>query len=167
MHGLPRNPPTLPVSKANGHRALRIRTILVPVDFSAASLKAVNYAADLAETLGAKLVLEHVIEPIPVVPDFAAYPTMGFQDGALSGARAKLKQLAQRHTRNPGLIEKTNVRQGIAFQEITRAASTLKADLIVIATHGYTGFKHVLLGSTAERVVRHAPCPVVVVPTRK
>jgi nucleotide-binding universal stress UspA family protein len=55
------------------------------------------------------------------------------------------------------------VRNGTAFDEIVRAAGSLRADLIIIATHGYTGLKHVLMGSTAERVVRHAPCPVLVV----
>jgi nucleotide-binding universal stress UspA family protein len=51
----------------------------------------------------------------------------------------------------------------VAHGEITDAAKSLRADLIVIATHGYTGLKHVLLGSTTERVVRHAHCPVLVV----
>jgi len=55
------------------------------------------------------------------------------------------------------------VRTGKAFNEINQVASELKADLIVISTHGYTGLKHTLLGSTAERVVRHAPCAVLVV----
>jgi nucleotide-binding universal stress UspA family protein len=55
------------------------------------------------------------------------------------------------------------VRLGHPYQEITDAARELKVDLIVISTHGYTGLKHVLLGSTAERIVRHAPCPVLTV----
>jgi nucleotide-binding universal stress UspA family protein len=55
------------------------------------------------------------------------------------------------------------VADGVPFDEIAKAATEWEADLIVIATHGYTGLKHVLLGSTAERVVRHAPCPVLVV----
>jgi universal stress protein A len=54
-------------------------------------------------------------------------------------------------------------RIGRAFDEITAAAREQKADLIVISTHGYSGVKHVVLGSVAERVVRHAPCPVLVV----
>jgi nucleotide-binding universal stress UspA family protein len=67
----------------------------------------------------------------------------------------------------PARIEKTIVRQGRAFHEIVTAARSLNADLIVIATHGYTGLKHVLLGSTAERVVQHAHCPVFVVKQSK
>jgi nucleotide-binding universal stress UspA family protein len=61
------------------------------------------------------------------------------------------------------MIQTLQVRHGRAFQEIAEAARSLPADLIIIATHGYTGIKHALLGSTTERVVRHAPCPVLVV----
>jgi nucleotide-binding universal stress UspA family protein len=61
------------------------------------------------------------------------------------------------------LIEKNLVRVGVPFKEITDAARTLRMDLIIITTRGLTGLKHVMLGSTAERVVRHAPCPVLTV----
>jgi nucleotide-binding universal stress UspA family protein len=67
----------------------------------------------------------------------------------------------------PGVVEKLLVRQGRAFHEIAEAARTLKSDLVIISTHGFTGVKHALLGSTAERVVRHAPCPVLVVRQRE
>ncbi len=60
-------------------------------------------------------------------------------------------------------LDKPVIRIGQPFHEIATGAKTLKADLIVVSTHGYTGLKHVLLGSTAERVVRHAPCPVLTV----
>ena len=62
-----------------------------------------------------------------------------------------------------GVVEQTLVRHGVPYVEVTDAARTLKMDLIVITTHGYTGLKHVFLGSTAERIVRHAPCPVLTV----
>jgi nucleotide-binding universal stress UspA family protein len=61
------------------------------------------------------------------------------------------------------MVERVLVRYGTPFAEITDAARTLKADLIILTTHGYTGLKHVFMGSTAERVVRHAPCPVLTV----
>src|SRR5438046_2829865 len=77
--------------------------------------------------------------------------------------RTKLDLLCKREAIKPRLIEKTLVRFGKPFQEICDAARGLKVDLIVISTHGYTGLKHAVLGSTAERVVRHAPCPVFVV----
>ncbi|HTD65875.1 MAG TPA: universal stress protein, partial [Candidatus Limnocylindria bacterium] len=72
-------------------------------------------------------------------------------------------RLIEKEGIRPALIKSTVVRNGVPFHEIAQAAATLKIDLIVISTHGYTGLKHVLLGSTAERVVRHAPCPVLVV----
>ena len=75
--------------------------------------------------------------------------------------RAQLDLLCKREAINPKLMERTLVRHGVPFHEITEAARTLQTDLIIIATHGYTGLKHALLGSTAERVVRHAPCPVL------
>jgi nucleotide-binding universal stress UspA family protein len=62
-----------------------------------------------------------------------------------------------------GLQPTRIVIDGVPFDEIAKEAKAWEADLIVIATHGYTGLKHVLLGSTTERVVRHAPCPVLVV----
>ena len=65
------------------------------------------------------------------------------------------------------LVEKILVRNGVPFREITDAARTLKVDLIVISTHGYSGLAHVFMGSTAERVVRHAECPVLVVRGRQ
>jgi nucleotide-binding universal stress UspA family protein len=67
----------------------------------------------------------------------------------------------------PELLEKTLVRHGVAFDEITKAARELCVDMIVISTHGYTGLKHVVMGSTAERVVRYAGCPVLVVRERE
>ena len=68
---------------------------------------------------------------------------------------------------DPALVEALLVRDGAPFDEICKAAKEIESDLIVIATHGYTGLKHVFLGSTAERVVRHAPCPVLIVRERE
>ena len=77
-------------------------------------------------------------------------------------AQTKLEALAAQEARSDGEVTSL-VRAGKPFHEIALAASESGAQLIVIATHGYTGLKHVYLGSTAERVVRHAPCPVLVV----
>ncbi len=141
---------------------LRLQTILVPVDFSKESLKAVRYAIPFAEQFGAGLILVNVVEPLAFA-DISAFPLAMENERVMELCRKKLESIARQRAVPPGIIRKTLVRQGQAFQEISDAARTLKADLIILATHGYTGIKHVVLGSTAERVVRHAPCPVLVV----
>ena len=141
-------------------KVLRIQSILVPTDFSAPSLKALRSAEELAEQFGAKLILLNVIEPIGPTPDFAYNPMVLDNEAIVAGAQKNLKKFAAKE----GLDGvPAYVRQGVPYHEISQAATELKADLICIATHGYTGLKHVFMGSTAERVVRHAPCPVLVV----
>lgn len=143
-----------------------IKSILVPLDFSASSRKALDYAASLARQFGARLTLLHVAEPVGT-PDFAgAFPLMMEDDKVMAAAKRSLEREASAAKVPAGLVEKVLVRFGRSFHEIAEAARTRKVDLIVIATHGYTGLKHALLGSTTERVVRHAPCPVLVVRQR-
>jgi nucleotide-binding universal stress UspA family protein len=126
-------------------------------------MKALAYAAPFAEQFGAKLILLHVVEPLGT-PDFAkAFPLVMENDKVMAACKGQLEQIVKEQAIDPTLVEKTLVRQGRSFHEIADAARTLKADLIVISTHGYTGLKHVLLGSATERVVRYAPCPVLVV----
>ena len=139
---------------------VQIRSILVPIDFSPASEKALAYAVPLAKLCEAKLTLLHDLEPI-ATPDFAAFPLAIDNDKAVRASRLKLERVASDLTLRM-LTETFLVRNGRAFNEITSAARTLKVDLIVISTHGRTGLKHVLMGSTAEKVVQHAPCPVLV-----
>ncbi len=139
-----------------------IKSIVVPVDFSATSRRGLAYAVRLAEQFGGKITIIHVIEPI-AAPEFAAVALLIENDAGRKAAKAKLEELVREMKISSRLIEKTVVRFGSPFTEITAAARSLKADLIVLTTHGYTGLKHVLMGSTAERVVRHAPCPVLTV----
>jgi universal stress protein A len=136
-------------------------SILVPIDFSDYSRRALQYAARTAREFEATLILVNVIEPM-VGPDFFVNPLTLEKDEVTQRTEGELKTLAERE-RVAELVERTLVRYGTPFAEITGAARTLKVDLIVIATHGYTGMKRVLMGSTAERVVRHAHCPVLVV----
>lgn len=147
---------------------LRLKRILVPVDFSPPSRKALPYALSFAAQFDAEIILLHVVEP-------AIYPTeMGYVPVEIEtlyqtmhqSTSEKLAELARAQV--PAAIpSRTMVRVGAPFQEITLAAQELDVDLIVIATHGYTGLKHVFMGSTAERVVRHAPCPVLTVRERE
>lgn len=140
---------------------LRFKSIVVPIDFSETSIKALDYALALAGNFGSRVHLVHVLE-FPAVfnstrPSYAAW------DGELKNAAAsRLATLVEEKT--DGLIPVTcEVVFGRAFQSICSTARKQKADLIVISTHGFTGLKHILLGSTAERVVRHAPCSVLTI----
>jgi universal stress protein A len=143
-------------------RASERKIILVPIDFSRESEKALRYAASFAKLFGARLALLHVAEPM-TPPDFEWFPLAVDEEKYLAACRDHLASIVARHKIDPAILESATVSQGRAFHEITDVAGTLKASLIIISTHGYTGVKHVLLGSTTERVVRHAPCPVLVV----
>ena len=145
---------------------LHIQSILVPLDFSPPSRQALAAAVAFARRFRAKLTLLHVVEPV-ATPDFAASsPLVMENDEVMAAAKRELGSLVKVAKIPRGTVEKLLVRFGSAFHEIAGAAGTLTADLIIISTHGYTGLKHVLLGSTTERVVRHAPCPVLVVRQR-
>jgi universal stress protein A len=151
--------PTKPASTAAAD--LNIRHVLVPVDFSEPSLKMLRRAAAFAAHFGAQLTLLHVLEP-PSQLGLEDNPLTLDRDKLSKLARRKLNVLAKPQPGGPAPAVKTLVREGKPYQEICRAAGELKADMIIIATHGYAGIEHALLGSTAERVVRHAPCPVLV-----
>ena len=139
---------------------LSLKNILVPIDFSTTSRKALRYAVPLAKQFGAKLTLLHVID----LPGYTGDP--GYVGFDITETRQDLqRRLSDWATRMvpTGIEVETLVECGIGSDSITSVARNRAADLIVITTHGYTGLKHVLLGSTAERVVRHAKCPVLVV----
>jgi universal stress protein A len=139
---------------------LKLKSILVPMDFSKISEKALEYAVPLAKQFGAKISVLHVMEPPPYSIDLTYLPMgEGFPIGSM---KKELEALATK-TIEPNLLKDVIVQIGTAFEVITNVARDLEADLIVITTHGHTGLKHVFMGSTAERVVRHAPCPVLVV----
>jgi nucleotide-binding universal stress UspA family protein len=142
---------------------LKIKSILVPMDFSAPSKKALAYAVPFAEQFGAKLTLLHVVEPV-ATPDFAnSFPLVIEDDKMIAACKGRLERIIKEQAIDLALVENALVRYGRSFHEIADAARTLRSDLIIISTHGYTGLKRAVLGSTTERVVRHAPCPVLVV----
>jgi nucleotide-binding universal stress UspA family protein len=144
----------------------RVKSILVPLDFSPPSKKALDYAVTFARQFKAKLTLLHVVEPV-ATPDFAAsFPLAMDDDKVMAAAKKEMEGAVKAARGSRGIVEKVLVRFGRSFHEIAEAARTRKVDLIIISTHGYTGLKHALLGSTTERVVRHAPCPVLVVRQR-
>jgi nucleotide-binding universal stress UspA family protein len=145
------------------------KRILVPVDFSKPSLRAVEVALELAERLAAEVVLLHVVEPV-YYPAAGEVYGIGFEFGDIyvaieRAARSQLKKLTAkvraRHAATRDLLL-----VGTAHRTIVEQAKKLRADLIVLSTHGRTGLSHVVLGSVAERVVRTATCPVLTVPLR-
>ena len=149
---------------------MKIKKILVAVDFSKLSYAALDYAIDLARELGARLSVLYVVEPL----EFAGVDVLGgtpiatqsIVDEHLKQARRELERVKTR--RLTGLDGATTaVRMGRPAEEIVAAAGKGKSNLIVLGTHGRSGLSHLLMGSVSERVVRHAQCPVVVVPTRR
>lgn len=137
-----------------------IRRLLVPVDFSDSSLRALRYAAGLAMKFRASLTVLHVVP--------ADYGWLGIGQEALreydeilqSQAADRLRALAGSHIPQ-GASADLEVRLGRPAEEIVAAAAELKSDLILLSTHGHTGLDRYLIGSVADRVARLAPCPVL------
>ncbi|HEY5893163.1 MAG TPA: universal stress protein, partial [Chthoniobacterales bacterium] len=142
---------------------LELKSILVPIDFSEISRSALEYAVPFAKRFGAKITLLHAIAPLPYPSELAFAPNR--EAFPIQPLEEKLADLAKQAV-DSELLNETRVDMGEPFEVISKVARESKVDLIIITTHGYTGLKHVFLGSTAERVVRHAPCPVLVVRSR-
>jgi len=141
-----------------------ISSILVPIDFSVHSKNALKYAVPLAEKFRASLHLVYVVEP-------TIYPAdLGFGQVVLPGVEEELREKGGEELQ--ALMEKEiggrvksscAVRTGNPHQEILREAEELGVAMIVVATHGHSGVEHMLFGSTADRIVRNAKCPVLTI----
>jgi nucleotide-binding universal stress UspA family protein len=136
---------------------------LVPTDFSAFADQALDYAIRLARTFNARLTLLHIIQPVPMagvdmgvaLPETYLLELEEAVQGSMEAALARVTAA--------GLTGERVVLYGVPFQEIVETAKARQVDIIVMGTHGRTGLMHVLLGSVAEKVVRLAPCSVLVV----
>jgi nucleotide-binding universal stress UspA family protein len=137
--------------------------ILVAVDFSAHSAKALELAIGLAKTFGARIHLLHAyhLPPLVGMPDEIVIPP-DFWTGVRDAAARKLDKSAQK-VKAAGVPVETHLVEFAPSDAIVETARKTKADLIVMGTRGLTGFKHALLGSVAERTLRLAPCPVLTV----
>jgi universal stress protein A len=141
---------------------MQFHRILAPTDFSEYSQQAVQYARELAQTFGATLVLLHVVELPP-------YPIEGLPPSQLGGTfledleRQATSDLAQVLAKEAEVEVVRRVVVGTPYRKIVEVAEAERGDLIVMATHGRTGFSHLFMGSVAERVVRAAPCPVLTI----
>jgi nucleotide-binding universal stress UspA family protein len=148
-------------------RGLSFGKILVPIDFSDCSMKGLAYAKALAKQFGSKLVLLHsvALQYYITSDEYARYDLPLLTQHAEKAARNQMRNLIEK-TNWDGIEVESLLQIGHAGQQICYRAKDRGADLIVTSTHGTTGLKHVLIGSTAEYVARHASCPILVVPTR-
>jgi len=144
-----------------------VRKILVPTDFSDASSEAVRTAIAFARAFSARVVVIHVfVEPTYVLPPPVEIATFPFDmSEILAKVQASLDGEIQR-VEQAGIPVEGETISGRPAPEIVAHAKKVGADLIVMGTHGRSGFQHALLGSVAERVVQHAHCPVLIVPKR-
>jgi nucleotide-binding universal stress UspA family protein len=140
----------------------RIKRILVPVDFSECSKKALQYAIPFARQFQADLTLLHVVQATYYVGDFGTIDTALLETEMRKSAEKQLADLVAKEV-GKDLRCQSVLRSGRVVSEIVDVAKQVETDVIIISTHGHTGLKHVLLGSVAENVVRHAPCPVLIV----
>jgi nucleotide-binding universal stress UspA family protein len=134
---------------------IHLKSILVPLDFSEASLKSLQYAVPLAKQFGAKLTLLHVLKA-PVRFVNSTY-LASLEHHQLTVIEKRLEDMIP-----SDLPVETAVRQNFVAEGILEVAREIDADLIITTTHGYSSMKHLLVRNTAENIVRQAPCPVLV-----
>lgn len=139
---------------------MHLSNILVPLDFSEMSLKALRYAVPFAKQFNAKITLVHVVELMAYTPELPYPPALPLDQ--TEEVKAELEKIREANV-PAGIPVDVVVRHDFAADAVIDVASRMNADLIITATHGRTGLKHVFLGSVAEKIVRHAPCPVLVV----
>jgi len=144
----------------------RLRKILLPTDFSGCANYALPYAAAIARATHATIVCLHVVEPVVPAVGYTGLadpmPIADISEQLEDSAERELPRLTDCEELNGLEVEEVIV-HGDAAAEIVRVAGERDADLIVISSHGRTGLGRMLFGSTAEAVVRHAGCPVLVV----
>jgi nucleotide-binding universal stress UspA family protein len=145
-----------------------MKILLVPLDFSAASANLLQKAASLAQSLGARLVVLHVLQPITPVGDPMMMPDMAqitaMQKIAEQDARAQLTRACEKVAEQGGAAE-SELRHGPASAVILERARALPADMVIMGSHGHTALYDLLLGSTSHAVLKKSPCPVVIVPS--
>ncbi|MFO7980022.1 MAG: universal stress protein [Candidatus Aminicenantes bacterium] len=144
---------------------LPIKKILWPTDFSEPSYVALNTAQELAKHFSAELTIVNVITPIPVVSSPngpAGFDVSLYQDQIKETSNESLQDIIQKKI-SKEIKTQGKIVMGNAPDEIVKTAEEENADLIVIATHGETGWRHLVFGSVAEKVVRFATCPVLTI----
>jgi nucleotide-binding universal stress UspA family protein len=143
---------------------MQIKTILFPTDFSNGARAAMDHAISLAKDYNAKLILLYVIQDISIA-EWYIPSSISVTDLVEDMQKSAWNEMNKWNTEVSAKVKdvETMVVRGVPFAEIIKTAKNKNADLIVIGTHGRTGIDHMLFGSTAEKVVRKAPCPVLTV----
>lgn len=145
---------------------LTLKHILVPVDFSECSRKALQYAVSFAKQFSATISLLHVVVTVPPPPQMMVFESEALRGKYYEDAAKRLSDWRNEVASRASV--KAIVREGVsAHHEIVSLAHECNCDLIVIGNHGRSGWSRMLTGSTAEKVVRHAPCPVLIVRERE
>ncbi len=145
-----------------------IKKIIAPCDFSGPSKVGLKRAIELAEYFNAELIIVHVISMPHIMPPAGPPTAPGFSTGSLAkelrdAAESKLNEI-QKEQLPKGLQSRVILAEGAPADEIARISEEEKADLIIIATHGWTGWRRFIFGSVAEKVIRFAKCEVLTVP---
>lgn len=140
------------------------KKILVPTDFSRKADKTLNYALMLAEQFKAEINLVHIVTDLnPYAGDYSLTPAMvkEYRTKSLESAKEKISKVIEKKPEAKNVKITTEVRLGNPSQEILNDAEKKKVDLIVIATRGKSAIIHQVMGSVAERILRGAKCPIV------
>lgn len=145
-------------------KKLTIKKILIPLDFSFTSLKALDYAVILAKLSDAEIMLLHVIENIHATSDpffFTITHSFDYEAALMKLSNENLKQIAEKTIKKG--VKKVNIHStfGRTHQEIIRFSKKIKADMIVVGTHGVSGFREFAMGSNTFRIVHDSKCPVL------
>ena len=156
----------MPDSKDHADFPVKVRSILLPTDFSDCANFALPYAAGIARATGATLLCVHVVETVVPAVGYSGMseplPIADISEQLEESAEREMPRVAECEE-CAGLNVEEMIVHGDAATEIVRVARERRVDLIVVSSHGRTGLGRILFGSTAEAVVRHAPCPVLVV----
>ena len=144
---------------------LPFQKIVCPTDFSEPACKAIKAAGEMAEKFSAELILLHVVGPVPVLETptgLAGFDVAAYQQELSDSAKASLKSRLEKHV--PESVNVTSmVVHGEAAHEIVRVSNEEGADLIVLSTHGESGWRHRIFGSVPDKVIRLAECPVLMI----
>ena len=144
---------------------LPFKRILCPTDFSEPACRAIRAAGEMAETFSAELILVHVVGAIPALDTptgMVGFDVAAYQKELTDSAEKSLQERLEEHIPE-GVNARALVVHGEAAHEIVRTANEEGVDLIVMSTHGATGWRERIFGSVTEKVVRHAECPVLTV----